>query len=72
MGQRKFENEGKVGYFNQNLGRRMGLGERDAPDEDWKQLEQSEQFLRGQGHPCVCRMHVEVRKAGHDISLHSF
>lgn len=55
-----------------NLGRRIGLGEGDAPDEDWKQLEQSEQFLRGRGHPCVCRMHVDVRRAGHDISLHFF
>ena len=30
-----------------NLGRRTGLGEGDAPDEDWKQLERCEQFLRG-------------------------
>lgn len=55
-----------------NLGRRTGLGEGDAPDEDWKQLEQSEQFLRGQEHLCVCRMHVDVRRVRHDISLHLF
>lgn len=63
MGQRKLENEGKVGYFNnEKLGKENRLGERDAPDEDWKQLEQSEQFLRGQGHPCVCRMHAGCEK----------